>query len=326
MKPSLFATLALMLGLLYWHQPNASKLATLSPEEEVPVQVTICDLKNDPAKFNHKLLKISGFVSHGFEDFGMFDPACESRQGIWLEYGGTKASNTMYCCGVVPGHTRPETVKVEGITIPLIDNDRFRELDGMIKNRYDLIMHATLVGRFFSGEKVNYPGGEFWSGYGHMGCCMLLVIQQVLSVDSHKRSDLDYGASADQPNINKVGCGYQILSRDWRFTEAIDLQRRAESGDRAWAFDDPLKVARDLLSRESKIAEASIVGLKQVRQGQGRVVYSWRPNKAKFSYMVVVSRPYTMSFYAQNPEKVSWIPIAAYKVGCGDDNSVTVVK
>ena|SRR2546425_8042766 len=269
MKLSLFATLVVLLGSVYWQQPNASTLAKLSTGEEVPVEVTVCDLKNEPAKFNHKLVKIPGFISHGFEDFGFFDPSCDSRQGIWLEYGGTKASNTMYCCGVVPGHTRPEVVSVEGITIPLIDDDRFKELDGMIKNRYDLIMHATLVGRFFSGEKGNYPGGEFWSGYGHMGCCMLLVIQQVLSVDSHKRFDLDYAASADQPNINKVGCGYRILSRDWQFARAIDLQRRAESGERAWAFDDPLKVARDLLSRETRIAETSIVGLKQLRQGQG---------------------------------------------------------
>ena len=67
---------------------------------EEPAQVTVCELKANPADYNHKLIEVIGFVSHGFEDFGLFDPSCSSWPYVWLEYGGTKKSGTMYCCGV----------------------------------------------------------------------------------------------------------------------------------------------------------------------------------------------------------------------------------
>lgn len=311
----------LVLAALCWPEPRATSLSAL-PQDSVPA-VGICDLQKDPAKYNRKLVKITGFVSHGFEDFAVFDPSCDSRNSIWLEYGGKKASDTMYCCDVVPGHTRTQDVSVEGVSIPIVDDEQFKQLNALIKAKYDRVMHATLIGKFFSGEKEKYPGGEFWSGYGHMGCCMLFVIQQVVSVDGSNRSDLDYGASADQPNIEKEGCGYRILSRDWRFNQALDLQRKAETGERAWAFEDSARVAREVLSREKGTPESNIVGLKRTREMPGRHVYTWQPRGDESTYMVVISRPYALSFYAQDSSKVSWIPIAAYKVGCGSDNTVT---
>jgi hypothetical protein len=60
--------------------------ATLRCEE--PVRVTVCELKANPADYNHKLIEVIGFVSHGFEDFGLFDANCPSWPYVWLEYGG----------------------------------------------------------------------------------------------------------------------------------------------------------------------------------------------------------------------------------------------
>jgi hypothetical protein len=34
--------------------------------------------------------------------------------------------------------------------------------------------------------------------------------------------------------------------------------------------------------------------------------------------MVVVSRPYMLSFYAKNPKRVAWVLIGAYKMSCGN--------
>src|SRR5215510_14127515 len=76
-------------------------------------KVSLCELKKDPAKYNHRLVEITGFVSHGFEDFTVSDPDCPSWPNVWLEYGGTSGSNTMYCCGVTPSHTRPKELVVE---------------------------------------------------------------------------------------------------------------------------------------------------------------------------------------------------------------------
>ena len=319
MSPETFIRVGLLIAALVIAKPAAKEPTTAEPQG--PEKVSVCQLKSDPAKYNHKLVEVTGFISHGFEDFGLFEPTCESKGSIWLDYGGTKASNTMYCCDVTPGHTRPQVATVENISIPLIDNDRFKELDGMIRTKYDLIMHATIVGRFYSGERVSYPGGVFWSGYGHMGCCMLLMIQQVLAVDPHDRNDLDYRSSPDQPDIKKVGCGYKDLISDETFGDVIKAQREAELSPRGWAFDNPLRVATEILAQETKIDSGLIKGIRQGRQSQGRIIFHWKPGKTNVSYMVVVSRPYVLSFYARDPKRVPWVPIAAYRIGCGKDLS-----
>jgi hypothetical protein len=49
-------------------------------------QPTVCQLKNPPA-FNHKLVEVTAFVSHAFEDFTLLDPTCSSWPGVWLSMG-----------------------------------------------------------------------------------------------------------------------------------------------------------------------------------------------------------------------------------------------
>ncbi|HZS08178.1 MAG TPA: hypothetical protein VFD58_25310 [Blastocatellia bacterium] len=88
---------------------------------EEPIKVTVCQLKNDPAAYNHKLVQVTGFISHGFEDFTLFDPGCSSWPAVWLEYGGVAASGTMYCCGITADRSRPKQLTVEKISIPLVD-------------------------------------------------------------------------------------------------------------------------------------------------------------------------------------------------------------
>jgi hypothetical protein len=53
---------------------------------EEPRKVTIGQVTSDPSAYNHKLLEVSGLVSHGFEDFTLLDPGCTSPHGVWLEY------------------------------------------------------------------------------------------------------------------------------------------------------------------------------------------------------------------------------------------------
>ena len=199
-RPSIVgAVLSLLWGVLGFAQEQA-------------LPVTVCQLQDDPAAYNHRLVEVTAFVSHGFEDFGLFDLACHSPQAVWLEYGGKAKSGTMYCCGETADRHRPKQLTVENIPIPLVENEQFREFDRLVQppfrsGRTGAITHATLVGRFFSGRKTVYPKGTFWGGYGHMGCCSLLAIQEVKSVDAQSRDDLDYGASNDQPNIAKLDAG-----------------------------------------------------------------------------------------------------------------------
>ncbi len=321
------ASMMLVLGAVATAQTPVPGVAAA---EESPAAVTICQLKSDPAAYNHKLVEVTGFVSHAFEDFTVFDPTCPSYPGVWLEYGGKAKSGTMYCCGVTADRHRPKELKIEHISIPLVDNDQFREFDKLIQPPFrsgvhGSIVHATLVGRFFSGRLIKYPKATFWGGYGHMGCCTLLAIQEVKSFDAQNRDDLDYGAASDQPEIGKVGCGYRDLVPIDPTVDLIKAQREADAGQRDWVFDDPQRVASDAIARFANV-EGTSVALKETRKAQGRHVYEWKPAERRETYMVVVSRPYLLAFYAHDPKRVAWVVAAAYVSSCEKNNSVTRLK
>jgi hypothetical protein len=313
--------LCLLLTLLVF----ASRPVVTESTEE-PAKVTPCQLGKDPAAYNHKLIQVTGFVSHGFEDFTFFDPACASWPRVWLEYGGVAASGTMYCCGVTTAHNRPKQLVIENIPIPLVDDNHFRKFDKTLQQRYDTVVRATLIGRFFSGKQAKYPAGTFWEGFGHMGCCSLFAIQQVVSVEPHNRNNLDYGASADQPELGKTGCtSYRHLLTIRASGGLIEAQKQAELNEQAWGFNDPARVAVETLALLLSINKQAIVNMTQVRKAQGRFVYQWHPKGKQETYMIVVSRPYWLSFYAKDKQKVAWVPIAAYESSCGHRNSVNRV-
>lgn len=285
---------------------------------ETPEKITACQLKNDPAAYRHKLVEIEGFVSHGFEDFTFFDPNCPYSPMIWLEYGGTAASGTTYCCGVSNARSRPKELSVEGIRMPLIDDPQFRRFDKLIHDEADTVAHAILVGRFFPGARQRYKGKSGnWAGYGHMGCCSLLAIQQVVAVDPHDRDDVDYRDQPDQPDLDRMKCGnYQGLGFPPSARGIFDIQHRAEAGVDSWVLDDPKRVATNFLSQNLRIDGKDVAEAVETKS-RGRVTYQWRPPGKPETLMVVVSRPYWLSFYSADQNKVAWIVIAAYKA-CGD--------
>ncbi len=298
---------------------------------EEPLKATVCQLKNDPPTYNHKLVEISGFVSHAFEDFTLFDPACPSWPGIWLEYGGTSKSGTMYCCGVTADRHRPKQLVIDHISIPLLNNDEFQQFDKAMQppfrsGRHGAIVHATLIGTFFAGKQIQYFKGKPWGGYGHMGCCTLLAIQEIKSADTKNRSDLDYGASADQPDISQKDCGYTDLSPREQTVGLMQWQQEADSGKHDWAFDDPQRVASESLTTLAQIDGASLENIRLTRSGQGRKVYEVKPPGKLVTYMVVVSRPYWLSFYSHDPQRVAWAVLAVYESSCGGRNAVTRIK
>jgi hypothetical protein len=305
---------------------------SIAAHSEEPLKVTVCQLRQNPAAFNHKLVQVESFVSHDFEDFSLFDPSCHSEQGIWLEYGGKAKSDTMYCCGPTAGKERPQALIVEDIAIPLVDNAQFRQFDSEIQppfrsGRYGSVVHAVLIGRFFAGRNEQFPGGKsYWGGYGHMGCCSLLAIQEVKSVSLQDRDDLDYGASAEQPTISKVGCGFTFLppisgGKGW-----IDAQKQAEDDPSSTAFDRPEKVGSDFLVSLLKLNPPGILNLEEKKSNKARVIYEWRQAGKNETYMLVIVRPYWLSYYAKDPNRVAWTVIAAYASSCRGNKSVTRLK
>jgi hypothetical protein len=152
---------------------------------ELPQDITLRELLADPGLYDCKLIRVTGVVSHAFEDFTLGDPTLVTTNAVWLEYGGWVSSDTIYCCGPKARASRREVLTINNIRIPLKKDKQFRRFDRLLKRKPESVVRATIVGRFFAGERTTGPNGDSWRGYGHFGCCSLLVIQQVRSVEKY---------------------------------------------------------------------------------------------------------------------------------------------
>lgn len=303
-------------GVIAFYRVPANSQQIQPNKNDERLKVTVCQLKENPAAYNHRLVEVTAFISHGFEDFNIFDPACLSYPDVWLEYGGTTASPTMYCCGVTPSNKRPTPLVIENIQVDLIADRQFKEFTTILNSLPDTVVRATVAGRFFAGNKDSRRGDERWGGFGHMGCCTLLAIQQVLSVDPHASRELDYRATAFPRGLDKADC-YGELNEIDPTADLIKAQERADGGEE-WAFSDPGRVGASGLAKLLNIDEKSIK-LRLTERAQGRFAYEWQPKKNGNLYMVIVTRPYILRFFAKDPNRVAWVVRTAYAAGCNED-------
>ncbi|MGA8365923.1 MAG: hypothetical protein ACLQMT_02465 [Candidatus Acidiferrales bacterium] len=312
----------LLFGLLVVAFPlSAQSVQRSSDAAAEPRNVTYCELARDPATYNHGLVRLTAFVTHGFEDFQISEPNCPNSSehfSIWVMYGGKTESNTAYCCpGEAGGGTRSKTLTVEGIQIPLIKDVVFQRFADLLEREQDTTVRVTAVGRFFSGEKRTVDGSIYWGGAGHLGCCSLLVIQRVEWFEPHTRKDVDYTAEAGW--YEAEGCNYRsmhyiryvsIPDSDGTAEQAIVEQKLADDGGQDWAFSDPLRVAVESLKPFYK---KQVPVLRRVKKTQVRQVFRWRNGNK--SVVVVVTRPYWLSFYAR-AHSIAWVSMTIKEADC----------
>jgi hypothetical protein len=302
---------------------------TIASAEE-PLKTTACQLKKDPPTYNHKLVEITGFVTHASHNFTIFDPTCPSWPAVWLEYGGTINSGTVNCCKTLNDRQRPRDLVIDNITIPLKVDQQFQDFDKTIQpplraGQSGAVEHATLIGRFFAGQQMQDPdNGHYWGGYGYMGCCSMLAIQEVKDPDAQWRADLDYGESNEKLDFSQEGCALRMLLPAEQDAALLQAQRDADSGTRDWAFTDPARVAWDALSHTAHVSHDLSAGIKLSHDSQSRKTYEWKsaassPGGNSKSYMVVVSRPYWLSFYAHDSHRVAWVAVIAYEASCSGE-------
>jgi hypothetical protein len=103
-------------------------------------------------------------------------PAAE----VWLTYGGRLPSGTIYCC---PGEgettERPTPLTIDGIVLlPLVRDETSERFRKALTRTEPVHASAVLVGTFFAVENDSFPEAG-WGGFGHVGCCPLLVIERV---------------------------------------------------------------------------------------------------------------------------------------------------
>jgi hypothetical protein len=298
--------------------------ATIGRADE-PVKASVCQLKKDPTAYNHKVIEVSGFVTHAARNFTIYDPTCPSWPAIWLEYGGSINSGTVYCCKTLNDRRRSQPFNVEGIPLPLTDNQTFEDFDKAIQPPFrpgqsGAVEHATLTGTFFAGQQMTDDTGQhYFGGFGYLGCCSMLAIQEVKDPDTQPRPDLDYGESNEKLNLPDPACTLRMLLPDEQNAAFMQAQRDAES-TRDWALTDPARVAADTLARLVKKSPRASADMKLTHDAPGRKTYEWSA-AASTRYTVVVSRPYWLSFYAHDPKQVAWVAVVAYETKCGSSDA-----
>ena len=314
----------LLLGLTFTLLSGAFPLLAQTQKPSVdaipkPREVTFCELSRDPAAYNHQLVRLTAFVTHGFEDFHLAEPTCHTQGfSVWIMYGGKVQSDTAYCCpGESASKTRSEELTVEGVQIQLVDDAMFRHFADLLTKEPDTTVHMTAVGRFFSGQKQTINGSTSWGGAGHMGCCSLFVVQRVESFEPHTRTDLDYTSEAGW--YEKEGCKYGPLHYQRHVSipypngdveRAIAEQKKADSGEAPWALIDPQRVAVDSLK---PFYPGQVPVLRSVKKTPARQVFRWKNGKNQV--VVVVTRPYWLSFYATSGQVV-WVSTMVKEAGC----------
>ena len=293
---------------------------TIAAAEE-PLKVTACQLKKNPPAYNHKLVEVTGFATHASHDFTFYDPNCPSFPAIWLEYGGTINSGTVNCCKTINDRHRSQELVIDNVAVPLTDNQQFEDFDKAIQpplhpGQSGAVEHATLIGTFFAGQQMQDPdNGHYWGGYGYMGCCSMLAIQEVKDPDTHWRADLDYGESNEKLDFHP-SCTLRMLLPEEQDAASMQAQHDAESGSRDWAFTDPARVASDALSHTTHIgrtnwpASSSPTTHRHARPTNGKPVilsptWSWSA--------VPTGSPSTPTI----PSRVAWVAVIAYESSCG---------
>lgn len=312
--------IALLLGLAF------AAIPLFAQTEKPPAnhvdraqEVTYCELSRDPAAYNHKVVRLTAFVTHGFEDFQIADPDCYTQGfSIWAMYGGSITSGTTYCCpGESASKRRAEPLTIEGIQIPLVDDVTFEKFTDLLKRETDTTVRLTVVGMFFSGEKQTINGRTRWGGAGHLGCCSLLVIERVVSFESHMRSDVDYTSEAGW--YEEEGCKYRSLKDlrhvsidypDAELQKAIDEQHEADNLRADWTLHEPERVAADSLK---PYYPNQIPILHTVKKTPARYVFLWKNGKKQV--IVVVTRPYWLSVYAKSTTIV-WVSTTIKEASC----------
>jgi hypothetical protein len=163
--------------------------------QEYPLEVSGCDLARNPKAFDGKSIQTRGTLKVHFEDFSLGISNCETRQGIWLAFGGDVPG--LVASMVNDTFRKPGVdLEVNGVSFGINKDDNFRRLYASIAARHgdkpDYQVTAKLTGTFFAGEERQLANGQKnFGGYGHLGCCSLLIITKVSDVETVPPANLN---------------------------------------------------------------------------------------------------------------------------------------
>jgi hypothetical protein len=162
---------------------------------QTPLETSLCAVAKDPKAFDGKTIRVRGTFHVSFEVFTASAEGCEVNDDVWVAFGGdvpgivtSMANDNVRRLGV--------DMTVDGVSYGINKDDNFRKLYALLAaRRGDNAMYrptATVTGAVLSGDERKSPDGKtIFAGYGHLGCCSLLVITQAAEVTSVPPAALD---------------------------------------------------------------------------------------------------------------------------------------
>ena len=212
-----------------------------------PEDVSFCKLANSPKAFDGKKIRVRGRLHANFEDFTLSGEHCDTQQRIWLAFGGDVP-------GIVVSMTNDNLRKpgkdldINGVSYGIKKDENFRRLYALIAARHEekpaYTVTATLTGAFLAGQETKARDGKAtsFSGYGHLGCCSLLVITQVSNVDSEPQADLSVRGTVLGPD-GKPMKGFAVVNEVQGGTPP-ERQRTTTDSEGRFAFSDAGQLLR----------------------------------------------------------------------------------
>ena len=161
-----------------------------SGQSSLPVSVSLCELLKNPKAFDRKDIQVRGRVNLEFEDFTIYDLKCNNYTDVWLMLGGDVATPIMSMWGDTE-RTPGRNISFSGKEYTLVKDASFHDFIKHVtareKKRPQYRVTATLAGEFFAeNPKQDSRLIGHMPGFGHMGCCRLLIIKQVSDVESKR--------------------------------------------------------------------------------------------------------------------------------------------
>jgi hypothetical protein len=197
------------LAFLFLVLPSLAIGQAASPSEE-PLETTVCGLSDHPSRFDGELIQVRGYVTRGFEDFTLHDSpspfasSCKAR--IWLEPGGDgKGPRNYMVVDTERLYNAPAEWQEQGRidSVRLVKDQTYSEMMEKLKAFRSVQpdgngctglwlcalyrVQVTITGRFFRAHNPGWDNGQYFTGgYGHLGCCHMLVIQQVTGLNAER--------------------------------------------------------------------------------------------------------------------------------------------
>ena len=287
--------------------------------QERPFDTNVCALTLHPDKYHEGLVSVEGWITVGREEFMLHDDSCGDANGkIWLAFGGDVQGTAT---GGTPRPATGNPCTFDGLELPLKRDRDFDLMQKLLqaaeKAGKTKMLRATLTGKYFSGRPTKLASGEtIRAGYGRMGCCSLLVIEEVAKVSSELEEPVDFTPVApDPPRMPARGCTVSEVAVAPREDE--DQLERKSLEEEFRYLHDPKKVASRAIAVEQDVDADTVEQHLQAESGSPALAtYAWQSADGLSSYHIMVNKPYWLLATAQSGDAVIWAPKKMTKTVC----------